>query len=62
MTGPGKVSVHPSSDSYESGAQITLSARPSRRFVAWGGDLTGSSPSVTITIESDTQITATFVK
>jgi hypothetical protein len=61
-TGPGKVAVSPSEESYAAGSVVTLKARPPRRFVAWGGDLSGNETDVTITIEADMAITATFVK
>ena len=46
----------------EAGTTVTLKAHPGRRFVAWSGDLTGSSPNATFAIGSDMNITATFVK
>ena len=47
---------------YRDGTDITLVATPSPgyEFVSWSGDASGTSPSTTITMDSDKTITARF--
>jgi len=58
----GSGSVIPSSGSYEAGSTVTVTAQPSSGYVfdQWGGDASGTSPTVTITMDSDKSITAHF--
>ena len=55
-------SVSPSGGEYESGAQVTLTANPASgyTFDYWYGAASGSSNTVTITMNSDKTITAYF--
>jgi uncharacterized repeat protein (TIGR02543 family) len=56
--------VSPSSGTFDDGASVTLTATPAAgyRFVRWGGDATGTTASVTITMNGNKNITATFIK
>jgi hypothetical protein len=58
----GTGSVSPSGGQYESGAQVTLTASPAGGYIIdhWGGSASGSAPTITITMDSDKQITAYF--
>ncbi|MBI2934812.1 MAG: InlB B-repeat-containing protein, partial [Chloroflexi bacterium] len=60
----GFVDISPPGGHQDSGARVTLTARPSPnfRFVSWSGDATGASPSVTITMNSNKNVTANFIK
>jgi hypothetical protein len=60
IAGRGRVTVEPEASSYEAGTLLTLRAKPGSHFVSWSGDLTGTDSTVTIAIEADTAITATF--
>lgn len=57
-------SVSPSSGTFDSGETFTLIATPSENydFTNWSGDATGTTNTVSVTIDSDKNITATFVK
>jgi uncharacterized repeat protein (TIGR02543 family) len=58
----GAGSVSPSNGRYEEGTQVTLTAIPSSgyTFDYWGGDASGSSATITITMASDKSVTAHF--
>jgi len=58
----GSGSVSPSSGSHEAGSTVTVTAQPSSGYVFdhWGGDASGTSTWVTITMNSDKSITAHF--
>ncbi len=62
LTGSGSIS--PGSGTYDDGTTITLTASPASgyRFDYWGGDASGNITAVTITMNSNKSITATFVK
>jgi len=59
----GRVSLSPSERDYSQGARVTLtaSALPDYEFVGWSGDASGTSPVVTVTMDSDKEVTANFV-
>lgn len=59
---PQAGSVSPAGGEYESGDQITLTASPAGgyAFVYWGGAASGSSNTVSVTINSDKVVTAYF--
>ena len=53
---PGSGSISPSSGTYTSGTQVTLTATPaSSRYVFdhWSGDVSGTSSTVTVTMNSE---------
>ena len=58
----GSGTVTPTSGSYLSGTVVPLSATPDAgwQFDGWGGDLSGVTNSVDVTMNSDKAITATF--
>ncbi len=60
--GGGQVSLSPSYDDYSEGSQVSLTATPSAEyeFVSWSGDVSRVSPTVTITMDSDKEVTANF--
>jgi uncharacterized repeat protein (TIGR02543 family) len=60
----GTGSVSPSGGEYEPGAQVTMTANPASgyTFDYWSGSASGTSASITITMDSDKSITAYFKK
>jgi uncharacterized repeat protein (TIGR02543 family) len=56
------VNRNPNKENYACGEQVQLTAVPSPgwRFVQWSGDLTGTNPVATLTIDGPQAITATF--
>jgi len=58
----GTGSVSPPSGQYEEGSQATLTATPASgyTFDYWSGDASGSSATITITMDSNKSITAHF--
>jgi len=60
----GSGAISPFGGTYDAGTTVTLTATPSTgwAFDHWGGDATGSSPSVTITMSGDKTVTAYFVE
>jgi hypothetical protein len=59
----GAGSVSPAGGQYESGEQVILTASPASgyTFDYWWGSASGSSPTITITMDSDKSITANFM-
>ena len=57
-------SVSPSSQQYDSGDVASVTATPSAEYVfqSWSGSASGSSPSTTVTMDSDKAVVANFVK
>ena len=64
VTGQGTVTSSPSGGVYDEGTNVTLTANPASgfQFDGWSGDLTGSNNPVTITMDGDKNITATFTE
>ncbi len=62
VTGNG--SVEPTSGSYAEGTEVVLTATADSgwEFDSWSGDATGTSTSVTITMDGDKTVTANFVE
>jgi len=58
----GAGSVSPSGGEYESGEQVTLTASPASdyTFDYWGGSASGTTSTITITMDSDKSLTAHF--
>ena len=56
--------VSPSSQQYDSGTVANITATPSSEYVfqSWSGSASGTSPSTTITMNSDKSVVANFVK
>ncbi len=63
-TGEGNVSKSPDASVYDEGTEVTLTASPLNGYIfsGWSGDLSGTQSPVTITIDSDKSITATFTQ
>lgn len=59
---PGAGSVSPSGGEYDSGVTITLTANPDSgyTFDYWSGSAAGTSPTTTLTMDSDKSVTAYF--
>ena len=62
VTPSGAGSVSPSGGEYESGVQVTLTASPASgyTFDYWSGSVSGTIPTVTVTMDSDKSLTANF--
>lgn len=63
--GPGGTTdPAPGARTYDSGTQVTISAKPNSgyRFINWSGNASGSANPITITMDSDKSVTANFVK
>ncbi len=62
--GTGTVDVSPAGSRFEGGTVVTLTARPAGnyRFVSWSGDITGANRTVTVTMDANKTLTATFVR
>lgn len=58
----GAGSVSPSGGQYQSGVQVTLTANPASgySFDHWGGDVSNSSAIISISMDSDKNVTAYF--
>ena len=64
VSGNGSVVRDPDQTVYAHGAEVTLTATadPGWVFTGWSGDLNGNTNPVTITVNGDKAITATFAK
>ncbi|MCL4857777.1 MAG: carboxypeptidase regulatory-like domain-containing protein [Caldilineaceae bacterium] len=62
--GSGSVARNPDQPTYPFGATVTLTAVPANgwQFAGWSGDLSGATNPVSLTIDGDKAITATFVQ
>ena len=60
--GSGTVTKSPNQGTYDHGTSATLTAVPATgyHFVAWSGDLTGSTNPAAITMDANKSVTATF--
>ncbi len=58
----GSVTVNPVKSTYAAGDQVTFTATPTgtNNFISWGGDLSGSTSPMTITLAHDMHVTAYF--
>ena len=58
----GTTNPTPGSHTYDSGAQVSITATPSSgyQFSGWSGDASGTSNPTTITMDSDKSVTASF--
>lgn len=61
-TGPGMVTRSPDKSVYDCRDKVTLTAQPDfgSLFLGWGGDLSGTTSPVSLTIEVDTNVSASF--
>lgn len=62
VSGNGSISKNPDKSSYHQDEQVTLTANPDAgwRFVEWQGDASGTSNSVTVTMNGEKSVTAKF--
>ncbi len=60
--GQGSVDLNPTGDVYSEGATVTMTATsdPGWQFAGWGGELNGTVSPVTLTMNADKVVTATF--
>jgi uncharacterized repeat protein (TIGR02543 family) len=63
VVGNGTVAKNPNAATYPAGSVVTLTATPASSYVfsGWSGDLTGSTNPVTITMNTNHVVTATFL-
>jgi uncharacterized repeat protein (TIGR02543 family) len=61
-TGAGSVTANPAGPDYDYGTVVTLTATANTgsTFTGWSGDLSGTTNPITLTMDSDKTITATF--
>lgn len=64
ITGQGTITANPSSGTYEENTVVSLSATPADgyQFDGWGGDLSGRQNPISITMDSDKTVSATFIE
>ena len=64
VVGSGSVTRQPNATSYAQGSTVTLTAVPASgwTFSGWGGGASGSTNPLTVTMDSNKSITATFVQ
>ncbi|MCB0086083.1 MAG: InlB B-repeat-containing protein, partial [Caldilineaceae bacterium] len=64
VVGNGAVTRAPDAADYPHGTIVTVTANaaPGWRFAGWQGDGTGIEPSLTLTVDQDLHLTATFVE
>ncbi len=60
----GRVTKNPDATSYDSGTTVTLTAMPNPgyKFKNWGGDASGTNTTITVVMNKDKNISATFVE
>jgi len=60
----GSVTLDPPGGTYPEGTVVTLTAAPAENygFAGWSGDASGTSSTITVTMDSDKSVTAHFVK
>lgn len=63
VIGQGQVTKNPNKAEYAKGESVTLTAAPQIGWVFsnWSGDATGSTTSVTVTVDGPKNVTATFI-
>ena len=63
-TGKGTISKDPDQSEYKYGDKVTLTANPadSWSFKEWAGEISGTTPELTVTVRSERDITAVFEK
>ncbi|MEQ8905684.1 polysaccharide lyase family 7 protein [Ekhidna sp.] len=62
VVGDGSITLSPSGGTYEEGTVVTLTAIPDsgNQLESWGGDASGTENPITVTMNSDKSVTATF--
>lgn len=64
VSGSGSISLSPSGGSYDAGTVVTLTATAASgwQFSQWSGDISGTTNPVSVTINADMTVTATFTE
>ena len=66
LSDTGSVALEPAQppDGYVAGTEVTISATPAKdyRLASWGGSVSGSGSSITVTVDEPKTIIANFVK
>ncbi len=64
ITGQGSISLSPVKETYLKGTKVllTAAARPGWSFDRWSGDLESTANPVSVTMDSDKTVTATFIQ
>ncbi|MFW5907668.1 MAG: InlB B-repeat-containing protein, partial [Candidatus Natronoplasma sp.] len=64
IEGEGDVEIEPDQEEYEEGTEVTLTAVPAENwtFIEWTGDYEGETDEITVTMDSDKEITAHFLR
>jgi uncharacterized repeat protein (TIGR02543 family) len=64
ITGNGTINLNPPGGLYDEGTQVTLQATadPGWIFAGWGGELSGSASPVTVLMDADKNVSATFIQ
>ncbi|MCB9137913.1 MAG: hypothetical protein H6642_06165 [Caldilineaceae bacterium] len=62
--GSGSLTVTPDQTRYDAGTEVTLTAAPASgwSFAGWSGDLTGTDNPVSLVMDEDKSVTATFIE
>lgn len=62
--GSGSIILNPSGGVYAEGTVVSITAQPATgwQFDSWSGDVSGTSNPVSITVDSDKNVTATFTE
>lgn len=60
----GSVDIEPDAQNFDAGTEVTLTANPNNGYIfdQWEGDASGDDNPITVTMDSDKSITATFVE
>jgi uncharacterized repeat protein (TIGR02543 family) len=64
VSGSGSISLNPAGGTYQAGTSVTLTAVPAAGYIfqGWSGDAAGSASQVTVVMNADKSVTATFVQ
>ncbi|WP_424961288.1 polysaccharide lyase family 7 protein [Ekhidna sp.] len=62
IIGDGSITLNPSGGTYEDGTEVTLTAIPGsgNQLQSWSGDASGTEDQITVTMNSNKSVTATF--
>ena len=62
VSGVGQVTLNPAGGEYASGTEVTLTATPTlgSSFIGWTGDVTGINPVITVTMNTNKTVGASF--
>ncbi|MEX0722658.1 MAG: BspA family leucine-rich repeat surface protein [Gracilimonas sp.] len=62
MQGEGSIAKDPDQNEYDYGTKVTLTAEPEDnwKFKEWAGEISGTTPEISVTVHSERDITAVF--